>query len=1013
MKRLLPALFLCAFFTAPAFAQISSSLSAQGTSCFGTPDGSISVDLEACFTPLMVISDTDTAVIDGLNNDEYYGFMHGSNVADAEGFDVWAGVTSVGGVVVTTGYFVDSLHLDSTTLLGNGARDMFVTVHDTLGNLLWARTGGGADFDEGRGVFVKDNRIYVAGYFGGTADFGSTSLTSAGQYDGFIAKYDMAGNQLGVIAVGTTGITQLRRLVVHDSSIYVVGNYTGTVDVGGSSVSALGSGTYDHLVVCYDTSLVGTWALSGGGTGEDFAYDIDADTTGNQVNHIYIVGEFIGSADFGSGINLTSGGSSDGSIARITPAGSWDWVVQAGGTAADAARGIELSGTADSLFVSGYYSGVMTLGGSTATSNGQVDAFVARVDTLGNDGLLTTIGGSLSDFSYDIEMIGNGYLVVTGQMGGTVELENDTLISQGGLDGFAIKLNRQHMDVWSKSFGGSGEDSYTAVRKGAGDRLHATGFFNTTAFGAMDTLVSAGGKDVVTTNDDVFGNAVDIEFEDLFGGMNIINFIDNAGNTFQDSILVPSPDSIAITGLITPASSGTSLDGGIDASVSGGVPGYTYLWSTTDTTQDLTGLPIGTYTLTVTDTNGCMDSATFVIDTTAIPLIVDTGIVTNVDCFGFSTGAIDVVISGGNPPVSYAWSSGDSTQDVTGLMAGTYTVTITDLDSTFVRTYIVTQSPQLLAGQVTTPPSSGTALDGAIDLTVTGGTIPYSYVWSNSEITQDLTNIGVGIYTVTVTDSLGCFIVGSFAVDTLPALQLFLLASDVTCENSDNGTIDLTVQGGLPPYTYAWSNAATTEDLSQLAAGTYTVTVTDSAGQTAIGADTVFSNPTEPDPIVGPFIGAASAQSWINYTYSVAPTNGSSFDWLAVGGVVQSNTSNTAVIQWNAGPTGIIEVIETNAIGCTAVDSFEVTILFVGVEETHENAIVIYPNPATDVLNIQLPEAFSQATVSLMDLQGRIVMQPRQVVGNTAIDVQQYTSGIYILSIDYPEVRLTHEVIVK
>ncbi len=189
--------------------------------------------------------------------------------------------------------------------------------------------------------------------------------------------------------------------------------------------------------------------------------------------------------------------------------------------------------------------------------------------------------------------------------------------------------------------------------------------------------------------------------------------------------------------------------------------------------------------------------------------------------------------------------------------------------------------------------------------------------------------------------------------------------------------------------------------------------MTDDAGQTAEGTVTIGSNPTEPDPIVGPFSGSSSVQSWTNYSYTVAATNGSSFQWSAMGGVVVSSVSNSAMIQWDAGPTGMIYVEETSSVGCTAIDSFEVVILFVGVEETHENAIAVFPNPASEVLNIQLPDSFSTATISLSDLQGRTVVQPNVANGTEQIATDHLPSGMYILHIEYPNLHLTHQVVIR
>ncbi|WP_431157951.1 Ig-like domain-containing protein, partial [Winogradskyella poriferorum] len=120
---------------------------------------------------------------------------------------------------------------------------------------------------------------------------------------------------------------------------------------------------------------------------------------------------------------------------------------------------------------------------------------------------------------------------------------------------------------------------------------------------------------------------------------------------------------------------------------------------------------------------------------------------------------------------------------------------------------------------------------GAIDITVSGGSGSYTYSWSNGAVTEDLSNVGNGTYTVTITDTNGCFIEESFTVNQpSTALTTSIVGTDLLCFGDNSGAIDLSVSGGVAPYTYSWSNGSSDEDLSSLAAGTYNVTVTDANG---------------------------------------------------------------------------------------------------------------------------------------------------------------------------------------
>ncbi len=213
----------------------------------------------------------------------------------------------------------------------------------------------------------------------------------------------------------------------------------------------------------------------------------------------------------------------------------------------------------------------------------------------------------------------------------------------------------------------------------------------------------------------------------------------------------------------------------------------------------------------------------------------------NVSCFGGNNGTATATPSNGTAPFTYAWSSGGNTQTISNLTAGTYTVTVTGAGNcTGTSTRIVT-APAVLSGSTTVTNASNGQNNGAINLTVSGGTPAFTYLWSNGANTEDVANLAVGTYTVTVTDSKGCTVIKSATVSTssTPITLSFLVTNASNGQN--NGAIDLTVSGGTAPFTYLWSNGATTQDLANIAAGTYNVTVTGATGS-ATGSATVGTN---------------------------------------------------------------------------------------------------------------------------------------------------------------------------
>jgi gliding motility-associated-like protein len=275
-------------------------------------------------------------------------------------------------------------------------------------------------------------------------------------------------------------------------------------------------------------------------------------------------------------------------------------------------------------------------------------------------------------------------------------------------------------------------------------------------------------------------------------------------------------------------------DGSIDLSVSGGTQPYTYAWSNGSINEDLSNLVAGTYTVNIIDANGCLDSVSVVVSQPLDSLSSNASVTQQVSCFGGNDGSIDLTINGGTAPYGVAWSNGAITQDISGLAAGTYTVDITDANGCTTSQTVVVQEPaQPLSLQQNTSVqvSCYGGNDGSIDITAFGGTAPYDFQWSNGEITEDVAGLSAGSYTVTITDANGCTLNQSFVINqpTTPlAVSGTTLVGD--CINNIGGDINLIVGGGTAPYSYNWSNGATTQNLNNLPSASYTVTVTDANG---------------------------------------------------------------------------------------------------------------------------------------------------------------------------------------
>lgn len=326
----------------------------------------------------------------------------------------------------------------------------------------------------------------------------------------------------------------------------------------------------------------------------------------------------------------------------------------------------------------------------------------------------------------------------------------------------------------------------------------------------------------------------DLWVQDAQGCKVVTNNIDIVENT-----------QIVPTETITNVSCNGGSDGSIDIVTLGGVGPYTYLWDyQAITTDDLTQMPAGTYHLTITDALNCSRNFTYTITEPVVLAISGTS--TDISCFNGSNGTIDVAVTGGTLPYTYSWSNTAANEDLAGLTFGTYTVDVVDAKGcTVTDTYILTQPNDYsyAASVVTNVDCNGNAT-GAINFDITGGTAPYAaYEWSNTAVTEDITALVAGVYTVTFEDANSCAGTYTFTVTQPLVLTADAVGTDITCNNYNDGEIAVAVAGGTTPYTHEWlDDALASLDRSSLLAGTYTVVVTDANGCTVSDVVTI-TNP--------------------------------------------------------------------------------------------------------------------------------------------------------------------------
>ena len=302
-------------------------------------------------------------------------------------------------------------------------------------------------------------------------------------------------------------------------------------------------------------------------------------------------------------------------------------------------------------------------------------------------------------------------------------------------------------------------------------------------------------------------------------------------NSINGPIITSTKNDITCSGI---------CDGNISILISGGTPAYTTSWSNGVNATSINGLCAGSYSVSVTDANGCVAVQNFSLSTVT-PIVFSIPDIDNSLCNNNCNGVITTIPSGGVLPYTYNWVVSTSTTSVAnGLCSGNYSVTVSDANGcSSQETYTLTGPPAIsLTAVVTDAKCSGSA-DGTIDITVIGGTpgVPaYNFTWTptGAIFTEDLINIAANTYSIHLMDGNGCVVDSSFVVAEPMAIVDNSVITSAACFGNCNGSIGLTPTGGTAPYSYSWTPSASTATITNLCPGPQTATITDFQGCTFV-----------------------------------------------------------------------------------------------------------------------------------------------------------------------------------
>lgn len=476
--------------------------------------------------------------------------------------------------------------------------------------------------------------------------------------------------------------------------------------------------------------------------------------------------------------------------------------------------------------------------------------------------------------------------------------------------------------------------------------------YEVSCFGLTDgatTVNVVGGTPGFTYNWNDNQNQQTQNASNLAAGTYVIEVTDTNGCNAFDTITLTQPTQVVATASITSNFGGSDVscfgatDGEATGVGNGGVTPYQYNWDPSNqSTATATGLGANvTYTVVVTDLNGCEDSADVTLSEppqiTATTTVITDYNGWDVSCFGSTDGGASVRANGGTQPFTFQWDAaagGSVAPTAYGLAAGTYNVVVTDANGCTVTEPVTLTEPTELTAQTNAlaEPSCYGLNDGQGEVVPTGGTPGYTYQWdagAGYQRTPQANSLGAGTYDVTVTDLNGCLVTTTLVLDQPDSIYSSIDVTEVICNGDNNGILTVNPYGGTPGYTYNWNSnpAQSTSSAVNLYAGNYTVTITDANGCTATKNATLTEplvlRPTATGVDPGCY-GAADGSALVEVR---GGEPGYTYAWSDASGQTTEDASGLTA--------GIYYISVTDARGCVRVDS----VLLVDPAETSVNII--------------------------------------------------------------------------
>ena len=461
--------------------------------------------------------------------------------------------------------------------------------------------------------------------------------------------------------------------------------------------------------------------------------------------------------------------------------------------------------------------------------------------------------------------------------------------------------------------------------------------------------------------------------------LNVTSCIGTGTNSQTFQITEPAP--ITVTPVINNVTCFNDFDGSLSLNAGGGTGALSYQWQSPNlpggaTGSSLSGLQAGTYNLTVTDANQCTFTASYTVQGPAAALNV-TAETTAVSCNGGSDGAIQLNVTGGYGSYTYAWTGGLAGDNPGGLAAGSYTVTVSDAENCQMVLENITVSEPAALTVSGTVVNIGADQTGAINTTSQGGSGPgtYTYAWEGpanyTATTENISGLSAGgEYCITVTDLNGCIVNECFFVES--PLFIEINNTQPSCAGESNGSIDLNTFGGQTPITYAWTLdgtmiSAVTEDLDNLAGGTYMVTATDNTGATDVL--TVTLDEADAPLSVVPNVTQLNEEGACNGSIDAGTVTGGFGNYTFVWNTtpVQNTPSISDLC------AGTYTVTITDSEGCTITSTTQIQFIAAPLTANASTTDVACTSDCNGEVTVNIPTGIAPYTITISDADGNII----------------------------------------